>query len=759
MAQIPTAEQTAFPGPPVTPQASPADFGAQVGGAQRELGQSFADVGDIEAKQVLALQGLKNEATAQDADVSFQSDLGKMESDFYGLKGKAQADAYPAFINNVSALRRQYLGNMPNPMAQEMLGQSLSYSVGYAIRRASMSAGAATKDWMIQSAAGRSDMLVYQAQQHFTDPNYIATAKNGVKASIQNYGELQGWSQDTIDLKVAEQNDKIDKGAIENGTAYLNGLSVQDRAAALAGTGGRPQGTLGGSEYHVTTAMIESGGNAAIGTNATGHTGLFQASADWWKRYGGGGDINNADDQHKALDRETADNLPKLQAALGRPVTNADLYLAHQQGERGAENLLKNPDLPAIDSVGYANVAANTPVDPQTKQPIWNPANVTAGEFAQTFAKPFSGQISAGGETPDPTAQAAVALLPPDKLQAMIKSTLGEWHTQSAAAYADQEHQRIQAEQQIKLQIAAQVFTINQQQIAHHYDPSKPDISMLQITRNPLFVNNPIEGNEAIKSIMATQKELDKPPSEAGVSARNASVMFGKLFPSDGSPPLTQKDIDAALVNQDPAQHINISEHTWLTKQLAEAKDPASQRINSQLNDVFKVVERQIDPSFSGSGGESTHSPFSGTRMLQYKQAVAEKIAAFKAAGKDPAILFDPTPTNKDYVGSAGFTAPYTRSLSDLMTEEATGQQTQPVALPATVPAAAPAPSSGVVPAANAGETGAPPKIYKTMADLQGAINAHEMTLADAQKYALDHKIARVAAKPASPGPQVPTGQ
>lgn len=756
MAQIPTAEQTAFPGPPATPQASPADFGAQVGAAQQGVGAALGDVGDIEAKQALALQGLKNEATAQDADVSFQSDLGKMESDFYGLKGKAQADAYPAFISNISALRRQYLGNMPNPMAQEMLGQSLSYSVGYAIRRASTSAGAATKDWMIQSASGRADMLVYQGQQHWTDPNYVAVAKNGVKAAVQNYGELQGWSQDTIDLKVAEQNDKIDKGAQGNATAYLNGLSVQDRAAALAGTGGRPQGTVGGSEYHVTSAMIESGGNAAIGTNATGHTGLFQASADWWKRYGGGGDINNADDQHRALDRETAENLPLLKAALGRPVTNGDLYLAHQQGEHGAESLLKNPDLPAIDSVGYAAVAANTP-NGADGQPIWNPANVTGAEFAQTFTKPFAGQALAGSAPPDPTAQAAVALLPPDEVQKLTKSTLTDWRVQSDADYAAQEHQRIQTEQAHMLQVDQTKSAIQTQMLQHDADPSKPGIDMLQVSRLPIFQDKP----QVVGELMAFQKALDKPDGEAGASARNTSGMFAKLFPSDGSTPLSQKDIDAAFVSQDPAQHINKSDYDWLSGQLAEAKDPASKRLNGQANDVFKVVERQLDPSFTGASGESSHSPFSGTRMLQYKQAVAEKIAAFKAAGKDPAVLFDPTPGNKDYVGSQGFIAPYTRSLSDLMTEEATGQEAAaPAALPPTVPATAPVPSSGVVPAANAGETAAAPKIYKTLADLQGAINAHEMTLADAQKYALDHGLARAAAaKAAAAGPQVPTGQ
>src|SRR5882724_6883600 len=108
MAGAPKFEQTVEPGSPVTPRASPFDFGAQVGAAETGVGQQIEQTSDIEAKHVLALQGLKNEAMAQDMDVSFQSDLGKLETQFYGLKGKAMADAYPKFTEDVAALRQQY---------------------------------------------------------------------------------------------------------------------------------------------------------------------------------------------------------------------------------------------------------------------------------------------------------------------------------------------------------------------------------------------------------------------------------------------------------------------------------------------------------------------------------------------------------------------------------------------------------------------------------------------------------------------------
>lgn len=229
---------------------------------------------------------------------------------------------------------------------------------------------------------------------------------------------------------------------------------------------------------------------------------------------------------------------------------------------------------------------------------------------------------------------------------------------------------------QHKQQQDSLVSSLQTQMLEHDADPTKPPVDLVAASKNPLLQDAP----DAIPHLLAFQAALAKPDGEKGASGRNTSALFGKIAPSDGSAPLTQKNIDDAFISQDPNVHINKDDRDWLTKQLADANDPTGKAISGQANDVFKVVERQIDPSFTGAEGTSTHSSFAGTRMLQYRQAVMNKVAQFKKDGKDPAVLFDPTPGNKDYVGSPGFVAPYTRSLSDLMTEEMTGQESQPAA-------------------------------------------------------------------------------
>lgn len=737
MAQAPTLEQNVFPEQGPLPNAGGADFGAQIGQATEGLGQNIGQAGDVMAQHILKWQNLKNEATASDLDVQFQGDLGNLEDGFYSLKGKAQADAYPKFQQDLTALRQKYLGAAPNPMVQNMLGQSVAYSVGRSLRSAGTTAGEATRNWMIDSSASRVNSLIYNSAKRFSDQEYADTTNAAIEAGVRNLGEIQGWSEDHIKLEIEQQKDALLKRRQDNAQAFLKGQPVAAVVHSLVGDGGGEQGKVGGAEYHQIAGAIESSNNAGVGTNASGHTGLFQASADWWKQYGGGGDINKAADQHAALDRETADNLPKLKAALGREPTNADLYLAHQQGLDGAIKILTHPDVLASQSVPAANIASNLP------QGSGDPNTITGSQFASLWAAPFSqsgGLMPNNPAGPNKQIDAAVATLSDEQKQILTKEQLTAWRVQSDAAYTDQQHQQTLADKQKKLTLDTADAQIQQIMMAHDRDPKQQGVDLLKVAQSPLYADQP----ERIKSLIAFQKALDKPDGEAGASARNTSAMFGKMFPSDGSAPLSQKDIDAAFVSQDPDRHINKSDYDWLTKQAEGAKDPTSQRINGQLNDVAKVVERQIDPSITGSMGTATHSPFSGTRMLQWKQAVADKIAAFKAAGKDPAVLFDPTPGNKDYVGSAGFTAPYTRSMTDLMTEEATGTEAQPAA-PVAAPVATPEPVAAAVTV--------PPELPK------GTTYAGK--LKDGRDaYRLPDGTLRALAAPqaADTGPAVPTG-
>jgi hypothetical protein len=104
-------------------------------------------------------------------------------------------------------------------------------------------------------------------------------------------------------------------------------------------------------------AQIESGGdpNAVTGS----YKGLYQLSEPEFQRYGGQGSIFDPAENSRIAAMKITDEGNQLAKALGRPVTDAEVYLAHQQGVGGATAHLSNPDQPAWQSMaGYGRGTA-----------------------------------------------------------------------------------------------------------------------------------------------------------------------------------------------------------------------------------------------------------------------------------------------------------------------------------------------------------------------------------------------------------------
>ncbi|WP_283772518.1 transglycosylase SLT domain-containing protein [Bartonella bilalgolemii] len=105
-------------------------------------------------------------------------------------------------------------------------------------------------------------------------------------------------------------------------------------------------------------AMIESNGNPTAQNKNSSAGGLYQFLDSTAEQYR----LKNKFDPFEATDamaRLTKDNTRYLQTALGRVPSEAELYLAHQQGPAGAARLIKNPMLPASQLLGQQAVTLN----------------------------------------------------------------------------------------------------------------------------------------------------------------------------------------------------------------------------------------------------------------------------------------------------------------------------------------------------------------------------------------------------------------
>ncbi|MBB5074405.1 hypothetical protein HNQ69_001547 [Bartonella callosciuri] len=110
--------------------------------------------------------------------------------------------------------------------------------------------------------------------------------------------------------------------------------------------------------YLYRVAQIESGGNPNARNPRSSAGGLYQFIDSTAKQYG----LQDRFDPMQAADamgRLTRDNRNHLSRLLGRAPSEAELYLAHQQGAGGAARLLQNPHANAAQIVGRNAVGLN----------------------------------------------------------------------------------------------------------------------------------------------------------------------------------------------------------------------------------------------------------------------------------------------------------------------------------------------------------------------------------------------------------------
>jgi hypothetical protein len=158
-------------------------------------------------------------------------------------------------------------------------------------------------------------------------------------------------------------------------------------------------------ELALTTAAIESDMGQNMGSEAKSQYGgnIFQLGHDEWASMGGGTRGDRATDIDHGV-RLLAQRKQQLADSLGREPTNAEVYLAHQQGVAGATALINNPNTPAGQLVPRTNIESNGG-NPDA------PASAFVNKFQQRYDDLRAKVVGPSGATA-PQAQAQPASAP-----------------------------------------------------------------------------------------------------------------------------------------------------------------------------------------------------------------------------------------------------------------------------------------------------------------------------------------------------------
>jgi hypothetical protein len=133
-------------------------------------------------------------------------------------------------------------------------------------------------------------------------------------------------------------------------------------------------------DFFVRMGQIESSLNPNARAKSSTAKGLFQFIDDTWAGFGQGQNVFDPTANTEAAIRLTRSNRDFLKKSLGRDPLQWELYLAHQQGAKGAVDLIKNPLVPASDLVGARAVTNNG-----------GTAEMTANEFAMIWQNKWNG--------------------------------------------------------------------------------------------------------------------------------------------------------------------------------------------------------------------------------------------------------------------------------------------------------------------------------------------------------------------------------
>lgn len=447
----PTAEAmptTSAPNDLLRVQATPEDFGAQVGKATEGLGQTLGQASADTFNTNVRIQQLQNESVVNGALTKWQQgndsllyDPPKLDANgqpvagtggFYSQRGNAAVAGYGSTVGTINK-NYQDIRNSLTPRQQLMFDQLTRREMSYTLRSVGRHADEQGNVWQDQQTGAFLDTTSQSASLAAVNGHmdlFDEKINQGMSAAI-HWGDLKGygseWGQSQAQefvgktvMNAAKQfidsgqpqqaasllqkyEGKMDKGsvlavkgALKGDARAIDAQSAADHYLDQMGYGVTPQGSITDR-----IVQVESGGNPSAHAGTSSAEGLGQFITSTWNQFLkarhpnliGHGDLRS----DPALSREATqwyaqENSQKLQQAGFQP-TGGNIYLAHFLGPDGAISMLSanpNSSAAALDPKAAADnrtIFYNPDGTPKTAGQLVEWASTKMGDVHGTKAQ------------------------------------------------------------------------------------------------------------------------------------------------------------------------------------------------------------------------------------------------------------------------------------------------------------------------------------------------------------------------------------
>src|SRR6266568_181255 len=198
--------------PKVHVESPAAAFGGSVGEALSGLGRTLGHAGDELFQRALALQNLRNETEAKEADAQYMMEVGKLHANYSSLQGKAAVDALPKYQEDIQNLRQQMRGNLSNDMARKMFDGSSLSTMGRTIFNGAGHAATENKKWAHGASIARVDAAINAGAQDYDDELLAKRNEKLIETEVRTQGDIEGSSEE----KIQEQIDRKKSSALSH---------------------------------------------------------------------------------------------------------------------------------------------------------------------------------------------------------------------------------------------------------------------------------------------------------------------------------------------------------------------------------------------------------------------------------------------------------------------------------------------------------------------------------------------------------------
>ncbi len=186
-----------------------AAFGENIGQALQNLGSTTQHVGDELFTRAIALQELRNDADARDAQTDFATQVALMHEKWKSDNmGKKASDTLPQFLDQQAQLRENIGSRLTAPMARKRYDADTLPFLQRNIFSAAQHANTENKNYNMGAAAGTVEM----AKNNLTDPKdekEVSQNLDTIKAAVIHQGDMDGWAPEKTAARIQIETSKL----------------------------------------------------------------------------------------------------------------------------------------------------------------------------------------------------------------------------------------------------------------------------------------------------------------------------------------------------------------------------------------------------------------------------------------------------------------------------------------------------------------------------------------------------------------------